>query len=330
MNPYFQQMIAQVAAVKKMRKKGGTTESKGLSKFSRAKSSFRFRKALNQNIKSSILIIIGIFSASFGLKSFVLSNNFIDGGATGISLLISELSSISLSITIIIVNIPFIIIGYKQMGSNFAFRTIAAILGLALCIAVVPYPIVTDDKLLIAVFGGIFLGAGIGFAMRGGAVLDGTEVLAIYLNRKSTMSIGDIILVINIIIFSMAAWQLGINTALYSMLTYFAASKTVDFLIEGIEEYTGVTIISPKSSEIGQMIAMKLGRGITIYSGKGGFGKKGYIPNNNMSIIFTVITRLEISKLKSEVELIDPNAFVVMHSIKDTRGGMIKKRAMAR
>ncbi len=330
MNPYFQQMISQVAAVKKMRKKGGTTESQGLSKFSRAKSSFRFRKALNQNIKNSILIIIGIFSASFGLKSFVLPNNFIDGGATGISLLISELSSISLSITIIIVNIPFIIIGYRQMGGHFSVRTIAAILGLALCIAVVPYPIVTDDKLLIAVFGGIFLGAGIGFAMRGGAVLDGTEVLAIYLNRKSTMSIGDIILVINIIIFSMAAWQLGINTALYSMLTYFAASKTVDFLIEGIEEYTGVTIISPKSSEIGQMIAMKLGRGITIYSGKGGFGKKGFIPNNNMSIIFTVITRLEISKLKSEVELIDPNAFVVMHSIKDTRGGMIKKRAMAR
>ena len=215
------------------------------------------------------------------------------------------------------------------MGQSFALRTIVAIMLLAICIAVVPYPIVTSDKLLVAVFGGFFLGAGIGFAVRGGAVLDGTEVLAIWLSRKTTLSIGDVIMVINIVIFSLAAWLLRIDIALYSMLTYLAASKTVDFLIEGIEEYTGVTIISPKSAEISTMIAEKLGRGITVYSGKGGYGKRGYTGNANMNIIFTVITRLEISKLQSEIDLIDPNAFVVMHSIRDTRGGMIKKRPLS-
>jgi uncharacterized membrane-anchored protein YitT (DUF2179 family) len=158
-------------------------------------------------------------------------------------------------------------------------------------------------------------------------VLDGTEVLAIYLSRKTSASIGDIILIINIFIFGSAAYLLGIETALYSMLTYLAASRTVDFLIEGIEEYTGVTIISPKSDEIARMITEKLGRGITLYQGRGGYGKKGRVSSEN-NILFTVVTRLEISRLKSEIELIDPQAFMVMHSIKDTKGGMIKKRPL--
>jgi uncharacterized membrane-anchored protein YitT (DUF2179 family) len=328
MNPQFQQIVVQAAARKK-RGKGRPMNSQGPSKYSRAKALYRFRKTLAQNIRNSILIIIGILSAGFGLKSFILPNNFIDGGATGISLLIAELSNQSLSIIIVLVNIPFIIIGYHQMGQTFALRTILAILGLALCIAFMPYPYITNDKLLVAVFGGFFLGAGIGFAMRGGAVLDGTEVLAIYLSRKTSASIGDVIMVINIIIFSLAAYLLKPEIALYSMLAYLAASRTVDFLIEGIEEYTGVTIISPKSAEISAMIAEKLGRGITVYSGKGGYGKRGYTSNANMNIVFTVVTRLEISKLQSELDLIDPNAFVVMHSIKDTKGGMIKKRPLA-
>lgn len=330
MNPQFQQMVVASAAQKK-KKKRGQAGSGGPSKFSRAKARYRFRKSMSQNAKSTIFILIGILSAGFGLETFILPGELIDGGATGISLLVAEVTKQPLSIIILLINIPFIIIGYKQMGQAFALKTILAIVGLAVCLAVFPYPVFSPplDKILVSIFGGFFLGAGIGFAMRGGAVLDGTEVLAIYLSRKTSASIGDVIMVINVVIFSVAAWLLGIPTALYSMLAYLAASKTVDFLIEGIEEYTGVTIISSKSAEISTMIVEKLGRGITVYSGKGGYGKTGYTANNNMNIIFTVITRLEISKLQSEIDLIDPNAFVVMHSIKDTRGGMIKKRPLA-
>jgi uncharacterized membrane-anchored protein YitT (DUF2179 family) len=185
---------------------------------------------------------------------------------------------------------------------------------------------VTDDKLLVAVFGGFFLGAGIGLTIRGGAVIDGTEVVALYLSKKIGTTVGDIITIINIIIFSVAAYFLSIDIALYAMITYLAASKTVDFVIEGIEEYTGVTIISSHSDEIKQMIIDKLGRGITLYRGKGGFGKQGHAEEKN--IIYTVITRLEISRLNTEIQKIDPHAFVVMTAIKDLKGGMIKKRRL--
>jgi uncharacterized membrane-anchored protein YitT (DUF2179 family) len=176
------------------------------------------------------------------------------------------------------------------------------------------------------VFGGFFLGAGIGLAVRGGAVIDGTEVLAIYLSKKFGTTIGDIIVVINILIFSAAAKFLSIETALYSMITYLAASKTLDFIIEGIEEYTSVTIISSHSDQIRDMIINKMGRGVTLYNGKSGFGKSG--ETRNVDIVFTVITRLELNKLKLELVKIDPNAFVVMSSVKDTKGGMIKKRRL--
>ena len=288
---------------------------------------YRQRIGFFQTARSTALIIIGIFSAGFGLKSFLLPNAFIDGGATGISLLISVVLDLPLSALIIVVNIPFILLGYKQIGKVFTVRTLLAICGLALCLYFVDYPIITKDKLLVAVFGGFFLGAGIGFAIRGGGVLDGTEVLAIYISRKTGSTIGDVILVINIAIFLSAVYFLGIEIALYSMLTYLSASKTVDFLIEGIEEYTGVTIISRKSDEIREMITQKLGRGVTIYKGTGGYGKQGYLKSET-EIIFTVVTRLEVSRLRSEIEMIDDDAFVVMHSIKDTKGGMIKKRPL--
>jgi len=278
-------------------------------------------------VKDILLIIIGIFSASFGFKGFLLTNHFIDGGVTGISLLTSALTSIPLYILIICINIPFIILGYKVMGKRFAFKTALAITGLAVCLATVTFPDVTKDKLLVAVFGGFFLGGGIGFAIRGGAVIDGTEVLAIYLSRKIGVTIGDIIISINVIIFLVAAYLLSVEIALYSMITYFVASKTLDFIIEGIEEYIGVTIVSDKSEEIRKMIIYKLGRGVTIYSGKSGFGKK--LDTKEVEIIYTVITRLEVNNLRSEIEKIEPKAFVVMNSVKDTKGGMIKKRPLS-
>lgn len=286
-----------------------------------------FKIHIRQQLADAFLITLGMLSAGLGLKGFLLPNGFIDGGVTGISLLTSEITGISLSILIVVINVPFIFLGYRNIDKVFALKTLTAIVGLALCLFLIPYPTVTSDKLLVAVFGGLFLGAGIGLAMRGGGVIDGTEVLAISVSRNSTLSTGDVILVINIIIFSVAAFMLSFEQALYSILTYFSAAKTLDFLISGIEEHTGVTIISSRAEEIRKMITEELGRGVTIYQGKRGYGTHGH-KLDNTDIVFTVVTRLEVSKLKAEIEKIDTQAFVVMHSIKDTKGGMIKKRPL--
>lgn len=296
------------------------------SRFELAKGFREFKFLAIRLLKDIFLMILGIFSAAFGLESFLLPSSFIDGGATGISLLIAELTTVPLSLLIIAINIPFIILGYKIIGKQFAIKTTFAITGLALCMAFFRFPEVTHDKLLVAIFGGFFLGSGIGLAVRGGSVIDGTEVLAIYLSRKFGTTMGDIIIGINVIIFSAAAYFLSIETALYSMITYLAASKTLDFIIQGIEEYTGVTIISSHSEEIRKMIIETMGRGVTVYVGKRGYGKRG--EGSNIDIIYTVVTRLELNKLKAEIDTIDENAFVVMNSIKDTKGGMIKKRPL--
>ncbi len=281
---------------------------------------------IRRYLKDLILITAGIFSASFGFKGFLLTNHFIDGGATGISLLISALTKIPLYYLIIGINIPFIFLGYKILGKAFAIKTALAIAGLALCVGTVDFPNVTNDNLLVSIFGGFFLGAGIGLSVRGGAVIDGTEVLAIFLSKKLGTTIGDIIIIINVLIFSAAAYFLSVEIALYSMITYLAASKTLDFIIEGIDEYIGVTIISSHNEEIRQMIINEMGRGVTVYSGKKGYGKSG--ETKNTDILYTVITRLELNKLNTEIEKIEPNAFVVMNSVKDTKGGMIKKRPL--
>ena len=277
--------------------------------------------------KDSIFILIGIVSAGFGLKGFLLPNLFIDGGAMGISLLISETTNVSLSILIVAINLPFLLLGYSQIGKQFALKSIIAIIGLAVVVHFISYPLITSDKLLIAVFGGFFLGAGIGMAIRGGSVIDGTEVLAIYLSKKTGLTIGDIILIFKIIIFSFCAYILSIEIALYAILTYLAAAKTVNFVVEGVEEYTGITIISNNSDKIRLMITEKLGRGVTMYTGKGGYGKRGRTLKQ-IDIVYTVITRLEIARLRTEIDKLDSDAFIIMNSIKDTKGGMIKKRSL--
>lgn len=319
MNPLFQQIIIEGA-------RNAPENKSQSSKYRSGRKIYSLRVTAKHFLKDSLLILIGIVSAGFGLEGFLLPNSFIDGGVTGISLLITELTHAPLSLLIILINIPFIIIGFTQIGKAFAVKSILAIIGLALAITFIHYPIVTSDKLLVSVFGGIFLGAGVGFTIRGGGVLDGTEVLAIYLSKRTGLTIGDVILIFNIFIFSVAAYVLSIETALYSILTYLAASKMVDFIIEGVEEYTGVTIISAHSEKIRMMITQQLGRGVTIYNGKRGFGNHG--ENSNMDIVYSVITRLEIGKLQTEVDKIDPNAFMVMNAVKDTKGGMIKKRPL--
>ena len=301
------------------------------------------KKELNKNIKPKrkystkeiwkftreiTFILLGIISASFGLKGFLLPNSFIDGGVTGISLIISKLSNIPLSYLLVVLNIPFIILALSTINRQFAFRSFFAIILLALTVHFVPFPTITNDKLLIAVFGGFFLGLGIGLAIRGGSVIDGTEILAVFAGRKSSMTIADFILLLNVLIFMVAAYVFSIEIALYAILTYLAASKTVDFIVSGIEEYMGVTIITDKSEEIRLAIIENLGRGCTLYYGKKGFAKRGE-KLKKTDIVYTLITRLELSKLKSEVDKIDKDAFVVMHSIKDVKGGMIKKKPMA-
>ena len=277
-----------------------------------------------QFLKDTIFIVLGILSAGFGLKGFLLPNGFIDGGVTGISLLINEVTDFSLPVLVVVINVPFIILGYFQINRLFVIKSILAIVGLAIAISVINYPIITSDKLLVAVFGGFFLGAGIGLSVRGGGVLDGTEVLAIYFGRKTGLSIGDFMLVFNIFVFSAAAYFLSIEVALYAILTYLAASKTVDFIIEGVEEYIGVTIISPDSEIIKKVITQELGKGITIYDGRGGYGKHGVHPP--VQIIYCVITRLEIGRFQNKILHIDPKAFIVMNSVTSLKGGMIKKR----
>ncbi len=278
-------------------------------------------------VRDSFLILLGILSACFGLKGFLLPNSFLGGGVTGISLIATELTGISLSVLIVLINIPFLIIAFSTISKQFAIKSIIAIILLAISIYVIPFTSITDDKLLVSVFGGFFLGLGMGLTVRGGSVIDGTEVLTVFISRKTSLTIGDIVLIFNIIIFAVAAYAFSIEIALYAILTYLAASKTVDFVVSGVEEYIGVTIISDKNEDIRLAIIEKLGRGCTLYSGKKGFAKRGE-PLKQTDIVYTLVTRLELSKLQTEIDKIDKNAFIVMHSIKDAKGGMIKKRPL--
>lgn len=317
MNKQIKNIIEKILGIKKLE----TNEEQ------MDKATMSFYISIKSSIKEIAFMLVGIFSAAFGLKGFLLPNDFLDGGATGISLLISELTDIPIYILIIVVNFPFIILGIKAVNKTFAVKTAISILGLSLVLATVSFPEITNDKLLISIFGGFFLGAGIGMAIRGGAVIDGTEVLAVYLGRRSATSIGDIIMVFNVIIFAFAAYLISIETALYAMLTYLAASKTVDFIVEGIEEYVGLTIISDHTLEIQEMLKDKLNRGYTIYKRKRGSGKRGEKIEES-EVIYTVITRLELGKLYTEIEKIDNDAFIVSSLVKDIRGGMVKKRPL--
>jgi uncharacterized membrane-anchored protein YitT (DUF2179 family) len=283
----------------------------------------RFREAL----RDFILVVLGIFSAAMGLKGFLLSSRFIDGGVTGVSMLLADIFGISIAILIFVINIPFLFIGWKQFGLPFAIKSSLAIAGLSLCLAFVPFPDVTPDKLLTAIFGGFFIGVGIGLAMRGGAVLDGTEIAAVILSKKAhILKVSDIILILNVVIFLSAVYFLGVESALYSILTYLGASKMLDFVLNGIEQYTAITIISTKSEPIRKFITEKLKRGVTIYQGKSGYGQNGH-ENEARDIVMTVATRLEIPTLKRGILDIDPAAFIVQQSVDDTTGGLLKRKA---
>lgn len=275
-----------------------------------------------------LFIILGIFSAGMGLKGFLLSSRFIDGGVTGISMLLSDITGSQLSLWIVIVNIPFIILGYFQIGKMFAVKSVLSIVGLSLCLYWVPFPDVTPDKLLTALFGGIFIGAGIALTIRGGAVLDGTDIAALLISKNShILKVGDVILIGNIFIFMMAAFFLGIESALYSILTYFSASKTVDFILHGVEEYTALTIVSSHNTEIKNKIVTQLKRGVTVFNGLGG---QASVDGGAMSqeILLCVVTRLEIGMIKQVIKDIDPNAFIITNALSEVDGGLLKRSSL--
>jgi uncharacterized membrane-anchored protein YitT (DUF2179 family) len=280
-----------------------------------------------QLFKSLIFVLLGVLFASIGLRGFLLPNGFFDGGAMGIALLLNHFIPTDLSVYILLVNIPFVLMGVKQMSVQFAIKSALAIFALAIFVHWIQIPAFTQDKLLISIFGGVFLGLGIGMTIRGGAVIDGTEVLAIQVSRKSSLTVGDFIAVFNFILFILVAVLINLETAMYSMLTYASASKSVDFVLSGIEEYIGLTIISPQHEAIRHLLVHDLHRGVTVYKTEGGYGKNGHTTEERKAL-FCAVTRLEVTQLIAQVEAIDPAAFIIQQSIKDTRGGMIKRRPL--
>ena len=279
--------------------------------------------SIRREVLNVCLVTAGVFSAGMGLKGFLLPNHFIDGGVTGISMLLSIVTPLPLAIWLPLVNLPFIVLGYRHLGRAFAVRSVAAIGGLAIVLASVPFPDVTHDLLLTAVFGGAFLGAGIGLAVRGGAVLDGTEIAALLIGKRSaTLKVGDVILGFNVVLFLTAMRLLGVEPALYSMLTYVSAARTLDFILHGIEEFTAVTIMSSTPQEIRTAILEEMGRGVTIYKARGGMS------GDDREILYCVVTRLEIGRVLRIVETFDASAFVVQHPLADVRGGVVHRHAM--
>lgn len=276
-----------------------------------------------REVRNTILIVVGILSAGMGLKGFLLAGNLIDGGVTGVSMLLDKVTPYPLAVWLPIVNLPFVAVAYRQIGPGFALRSALAIAGLAAALAFVHFPLVTSDRLLEAVFGGFFLGGGIGLAMRGSAVLDGTEIAALLISKRShVLKVGDVILVFNVALFLTAMSVLGVESALYSILTYFTAAKTLDFIIHGIEEYTAMTIVSGRADAIREEIMTSLGRGVTVYRGYGGMS------GSEQHILYCVVTRLEIGKVKLIVKGIDENAFIVSSSLSDVEGGVVKRGAL--
>ena len=281
---------------------------------------------INEFFVDMILTISGIVMAGIALKLFLVPNHFFDGGITGISLLVHEIYDLNLGMVILVLNLPLIAVGYFTVGKRFAFRTLISIILLGISLLLIPNHAMTADKFLISIFGGAFLGIGIGLIMRTGAALDGIEVLALYTINRTSFTITEIILAINILIFIIAGFRFGIETALYSILTYLSATRCIDYVVEGLQAFTGVTIVSGKSDAIKYQLVNKLGRGITVYKGERGFLPGKFDVSAECDIIFTVITRLEMRKLKNLVYEVDPNAFVFANTIKEASGGVLKRR----
>ncbi|MFT7442444.1 MAG: uncharacterized membrane-anchored protein YitT (DUF2179 family) [Maribacter sp.] len=267
-------------------------------------------------------VFIGIVLASIGLKAFLLPNGFLDGGVTGIALLVKTQVDIDISYLLVLFSIPFLILGFFTVSKRIVVKSIISILGLAVFIHFENFQTITDDKLLISIFGGLLVGAGIGIAIRNGSVLDGSEILGIYLNDKFGISIGKIVLVFNVILFSATAFVISTEIALYSILTYIIAAKVTDTVIEGFEDFIGVTIVSKKHDLIKIAIIEELGVGLTVYKGSSGFGGNGKA--EDFDIIHSVINRIDIKKMYRIIQKIDVEAFIIEFDVNNVKGGVLR------
>ncbi|HJV45621.1 MAG TPA: YitT family protein [Bacillota bacterium] len=268
-----------------------------------------------------LFICLGALLVSVGLEIFLVPNNIIDGGITGISIMLAHLTGIKLGILLFLFNLPFLFIGYKQFGKTFAISTLFGVMVMSLgTTLLVPVPSLTQDLLLSAVFGGIILGMGVGMVIRAGGSLDGTEIVAILINKNTPFSVGETIMFFNIFILGSAGFVFGWDHAMYSLIAYYIAFKMIDITIEGLDQSRSVWIISEKHAEIGDALVSRLGRGVTYLTGEGGYS------GDERKVIFSVITRLEEAKLKSIVEEFDTTAFLAIGNIHDVKGGRFKKK----
>ena len=285
---------------------------------------------LVNNPKNIFLIFIGTALAVLAMKGFMIPNRFMDGGITGISILLHEIFHINISFLVIILNVLFVYLGYKRIGKTFAVQTSIAVLLLAIGLVFIDINPITHDKLLIAIFGGILMGTGVGLVIRGGGVIDGAEVIAVFTGRKTGFSNSEIIMLINTIIFAVAALQFGLETAMYSIITYFTASRATNYVVDGIEEFTAMNIISSQQEEIKSFLVNEMGKGITVYKGERGYLPGSFEVKTSADIIVTIITRLEIKQIQDAVLSIDPKAFIYVQSIKEAAGGILKHKAHAK
>ena len=268
-------------------------------------------------------ILIGVLLASIGLKAFLLPNGFLDGGVTGIAILLSGQTSINISIWLLLISVPFLILAAFTVSKRIIFKSILAILCLAVSIQLETFENITEDKLLIAIFGGLFLGAGIGITIRNGAVLDGSEILGIFLNDRFGISIGRTVLVFNVILFSITALVITMEVAMYSILTYLVTAKVIDTVIEGFDDFIGLMIVSKHSEDIEKAIIERIGTGMTIYKGEAGYGISGV--RKDIRIIHTIINRIDIKKIHRVLNEVDPKAFVTEFEINDIQGGVLRR-----
>ena len=282
------------------------------------------------NLKNFLHILFGISLAVLAMKGFMIPNRFLDGGITGISILLREIFHINISLLVIALNGIFIYLGYRKIGKTFAVQTSIAVVLLSIGLFFIDINPITSDKLLIAIFGGLLMGSGVGLVIRGGGVIDGAEVVAVFTRRKTGFSNSEIIMLINTIIFGIAAFQFGIETAMYSVITYFTATKATDYVVDGIEEFTAMNIISSQQEEIKSFLVNELGKGITVYKGERGYLPGSFNVKTDTEIIVTIVTRLEIKQIQDTIIKIDPKVFVYVQSIKEATGGILKAKAHAK
>ncbi|MGL2986199.1 YitT family protein [Flavobacterium sp. RSSA_27] len=276
--------------------------------------------------KNIALNLIGVALILLALKGFMIPNKFLDGGVIGISILIHEITHWPFSLLVLIFNIPFIFLGNKLLGVTFAVQSLITFILIAVGYTFFQIDAVTSDKLLIALFGGCLIGSGMGLCIRSGSVADGIEIVALLTTRKIGLNVSEVIFAMNTLLFLAAAWSFGISTALYSIVTYFSAIKALDYISHGVEQYTALHIISAKSEEMKQLVVQKLGKGITIIKGERGYLPESFEVKAPCDIIVTIVTRLELLRIKDEIKLIDPHAFTYIQFIKEASGGILRLR----